>query len=229
MEPEIYHEYMSTEIEARNFEEVYKIIKELKKRKILDFCCGTGILPLKWLSKLDIEYTGVDINKRYIEYARRLMPEYTFIQGDAVTTKINKKFDIITVTSGYHHIEEERKRKFLENIEEHLKEEGKLIIYEKFIESHINSIRSGIDFYGERIKEMAEKEELNENQLFSLFNEMYLTSIRKEEYKVTYNYFMKDLEATGFEIKKEIKLWPEQDIFGNPKVGDFVVIAEKAQ
>ena len=71
---------------------------------------------------------------------------------------------------------------------------------------------------------MLQKEKLSHVQSFALHNEMYLTSVREEEYKVPFSRFKEDLEATGLRIKEIVKLWPQDDRFKNPDVGDFVVI-----
>ena len=74
-----------------------------------------------------------------------------------------------------------------------------------------------------RIFDMMQEEELSDPQLFALYNEMYLTSVRIEEYKVPFSRFKEDLEATGLKIEEVKKLWPLDDRFDNPYVGDFVV------
>ncbi|MFH1326841.1 MAG: hypothetical protein ABIH59_01810 [archaeon] len=56
---------------------------------------------------------------------------------------------------------------------------------------------------------------------------MYLSAIRKEEYKVNYDFFVDDLKSAGFKIVKEIKIWPKEDLFEDPKMGDFVFVIKK--
>ncbi|MDD5163626.1 MAG: class I SAM-dependent methyltransferase [Candidatus ainarchaeum sp.] len=238
MPPEIYNIYMSTKIEARNFQEVYNQIKKtLDKKntiKILDLCCGTGIFFRNWLSqKRNICYIGVDINKDFLAFARKKITSsrVAFIESDASKAKLGKKFDIVLATSAYHHIEDSGKGKFLENAKRHLDENGILVIYEKLIaefNSKIEAAKAGTNFYAERILDMMGEEKLNQMQLFALYNELYLTAVRKEEYKVPYNRIISDLQKTGFNVLKEIKLWPKNNKFVDPKVGDFVFVCKKA-
>jgi len=238
MDPQIYDDYISTEIEKINFNKVFELIKKIADKKesveILDFCCGTGILPRKWLTKLNnVKYLGVDINKNFTKFAQDKLKDerFSFVHGDSVSFKTDKKFDIVLATSSYHHIEDDKKRDFLKNISSHLKEDGVLIVYEKIVESFsdkIEAIDRGTKFYLERIKYMMNTEKLSENQLFALFNEQYLTAIRHEEYKVDFQHFKDDVENSGMKIKEHIKLWPKEDLFHNDKVGDFVFLIVKS-
>ncbi|MBI3190441.1 class I SAM-dependent methyltransferase [archaeon] len=234
MDPKYYDEYIGTKMEEINFDRVFELIKEIHNKKgrleILDFCCGTGIFPRKWLSKLkNIRYLGVDINPDFVKFARKNLhgKNFDFMAKDAVSFKTGKKFDIVLATSSYHHIEDKRKRKFLENISAHMKDDGAFIVYEKIIDSFSGiseAIDKGTQFYLERIKYMMKTEKLNENQIFALFNEQYLTSIRHEEYKVDIARFKGDIKACGLKIKKTIKIWPRTNVFNNKNVGDFVFL-----
>jgi len=238
MDPQIYDEYIDTEIEKMNFNKVFELIKKITNKKdtieILDFCCGTGILPRKWLTKLNnIKYVGVDINSNFIKFAREKLKDnrFSFVVEDSVSFKAGKKFDIVLATSSYHHIKDDKKRDFLKNIFTHLKDNGVLIVYEKIISSFsdkIEAVDSGSKFYLERIKYMMKTEKLSENQLFALFNEQYLTAIRKDEYKVDFQHFKDDVESSGMKIKEHIKLWPKENLFHNDKVGDFVFLIVKS-
>lgn len=239
MNPEIYDDYISTQIEKKNFKEVFWLIKKICKNKkninILDFCCGTGTFARLWLTKIkNIRYEGVDINDEFINFAKRKVKDsrFRFITHDALSFHSKEKFDIILATSAYHHIIDKKKRNFLQNIYNHLQDDGFLIIYEKILDKFSNKIEAidvGTKFYLERIKYMVKTEKINKNQMFALFNEQYLTSIRQEEYKIDYEYFASDIKATGFAMKKVIKMWPKSNIFKNKKVGDFIFLLKKYQ
>ncbi|MBS3094321.1 class I SAM-dependent methyltransferase [Candidatus Pacearchaeota archaeon] len=238
MNPQIYDDYINTQIEKINFDEVFNLISKIANKKesieILDLCCGTGIFPRKWLTKLNnVKYVGVDINSSFIKFAKEKLGnnKFSFVVDDSVSFKANKKFDIVLATSSYHHIRDEQKRDFLKNVFAHLKNDGVLIVYEKIVDSFsdkIEAIDSGTKFYLERIKYMMKTEKLSDNQLFALFNEQYLTAIRKEEYKVDFQYFKADVENSGMKIREHIKLWPKENLFHNDKVGDFVFLIVKS-
>ncbi|MEK6961382.1 MAG: class I SAM-dependent methyltransferase [Nanoarchaeota archaeon] len=238
MDPQIYDEYISTRIETTNFNRVFDSVKRICDEKgpvkMLDLCCGTGNLPRKWLVKLKhIKYTGVDLNPNFIRFAKEKLKDdrFNFVVHDAVSFKAGKKFDIVLATSSYHHIKDDKKRDFLKNISDHLKDGGVLIVYEKMVGSFsdkIQAVDSGTKFYLERIKYMMKTEKLSENQLFALFNEQYLTAIRHEEYKVDLLRFKRDVEASGMKIKEHFKLWPKEDLFHDDKIGDFIFLVVKS-
>ena len=236
MPPEIYDEYMSTQMEERNFEEVFRRVRKAagEKTRILDLCCGTGIFLRKWLSRLEnVSYVGVDINRPFLEFAiknSKGMKNCRFVKGDAVEVRLNEEFDRVLATSAYHHIPDEKKVDFLRNVARHLKRSGVGVIYEKLVapfNDAVSRVISGTSFYFERILNVMREQELSEMQLFALFNELYLTSVRKEEYKVTFERLMNELQEAGLVVLDEVKLWPADDRFQNPKVGDFAVTFRK--
>ncbi len=237
MNPQIYDEYVSTELEKINSYKVFELVKNITDKKdsieIIDFCCGTGIFPRTLLSKLNnVKYLGLDINKNFINFAQEKLKDerFNFVYGNSVNFKIDRKFDIALATSSYHHIEDTEKINFLKNICSCLKEDGVLVIYEKFIESFSNKVEaidSAEKFYLERIKYMINTEELSENQLFALFNEQYLSAIRHEEYKVDLQRFKNDIENSGLKIKEQHKLWPKENLYHNDEVGDFIFLVVK--
>jgi len=239
MNPQIYDDYISTAIEKINFDKVFTIIEQLyeqkKKLKILDLCCGTGIFPRKWLIKLEnITYKGVDINQNFIDFANTNLAnnKFQFIVNDALTYNTNEKFDLIIATSSYHHIIDENKRKYLNNIYLHLQDDGYLLIYEKMVDKfndRIEAVDCGTKFYLERIKYILKNENISDNQMFALFNELYLTAIRQDEYKVDFDYLLNDLDNCNLKLKEHFKLWPDTNVFNNEMVGDFVFIIQKTQ
>ncbi|MEK6829920.1 MAG: class I SAM-dependent methyltransferase [Nanoarchaeota archaeon] len=158
----------------------------------------------KWLTKLkNVSYVGVDINKSFLDFAKSQLikyPNYKFIQEDAVKVRIPEKFDVIVATSSYHHIKDTEKRAYLENISNRLSNKGILVIYEKLVSKFkepIGAADSASKLYAERIKYLLKTEKPTEKQLFALFNELYLSAIRKGEYKVSY-----EISLGGFKIHR---------------------------
>ena len=233
-----YDAMMSTDLETVIFKSVVKEIKNnLKPGKtlILDLCCGTGIIAEMLLDVTNIEFIGIDINKPFLERAAQKVKDnknFKFVLEDAVKYETNLKFDIIILTSAYHHIENKFKTKLLQKVFRFLKDDGVLIIYEKAILPYSNEkefARSNEEFYLKRIKYLkkTEKKKLSEKQFNALMNISALSASAEEEYKIDYNYIIKDLDRTDFKVIKEIKIWPEGNIFHNEKVGDFIFIVKK--
>jgi SAM-dependent methyltransferase len=63
-------------------------------KTILDLACGTGELE-KALSQNKIAFTGVDLSPGMITQARKKFPRGKFVIGDAASTRLNKKFDMV--------------------------------------------------------------------------------------------------------------------------------------
>ena len=145
MTPTIYDSYIDTKMERRNFDEVFRRVKKYSnnrnKTRILDLCCGTGIFPRKWLSKMaGVEYHGIDTNLHFLSFARKNLPKpnYRFTFGNVISKKVKGRFDIILATSSYHHIQDSQKRKYLRNAIRHMKKNGVLINYEKMVPAFRN-------------------------------------------------------------------------------------------
>jgi len=242
-DPQVYSEYIDTLVEQRNFrcvaEKISKYNGITDAISLLDLCCGPfTIKPYliemqnKHYPSLEyLEYTGVDINKDFIKYAKRNSNSYrlraTFIHADASKITLPHKYNTIIATSAYHHIEDQRKPQFIDNIIRHSTNDGVIIIYEKFISKHSTSpeaIKSGMIFYAERILDILKEQDINPNQAFGLANEMYLTAVRDQEYKITYEEFVDFISKKGLKIIEEEKLWPKKDRFDDSYIGDFVLV-----
>lgn len=66
---------------------------------ILDFGCGTGHL-LEYISgntEMHIEYSGLDISKKFVDVARSKFPNNTFYCLDILETPIGRTFDFIVM------------------------------------------------------------------------------------------------------------------------------------
>ncbi len=239
LEPDNYDSMMSTDLENIIFNAVIEEIKNnLKSGKtlILDLCCGTGIIAQKLLNVSNIQFSGVDINKEFLEFARQKTKShrnFKFILKDALLYESELKFDIIILTSAYHHIENKFKTRLLEKICRLLKDDGILIIYEKAIRKYSTNkefAESNEEFYLKRIDYLkkTESKRLSEKQFNALMNVCGLSAAAEKEYKVNYDYIKKDLDKNRFKIIKETKIWPKENIFADEKIGDFVFVCKKA-
>ena len=74
----------------------------LNYKSILDFGCGFGNL-ISYLNCYykNFEYTGLDINEKFLEKARKHYPKNKFKKVNAFSSNIEKKYDFI-VSSGVH-------------------------------------------------------------------------------------------------------------------------------
>lgn len=229
LSPSLYDEYMSTAAESRNFERVFSTVKEWEGKRVLDLCCGTALLARNWLQGRDVRYVGVDKNGAFAAFAQERLAgdeRFSLVVEDAVDARVGGKFDVVVLTSAYHHIEDKRKVLFLRNAARHLKKDGVVVVYEKFIRHYQTAAEAadaGMEFYKERILQMMRGEKLTQVQLFALYNELYLTAVRKEEYKVPLARFLGDAAQAGLQVVKKECLWPlGQD------AGDWLLVLRPA-
>jgi ubiquinone/menaquinone biosynthesis C-methylase UbiE len=189
------------------------------------------------LAESRIEFVGVDKNKVFLDCARKKTSGYEnfkFVLCDVLDYESSEKFDVALLTSAYHHVKNEFKAKLLRKVFGLLKREGVLVVYEKAIKPYSNEREfeeSNEEFYAKRIAflKKTERRGLSKKQLAALLNVCALSAAAEEEYKLDYARLIRDLNAAGFKIIKETKVWPsgEEGVFGNEKVGDFVLVAIK--
>tara|TARA_B100000579_G_C22681090_1_gene780314 strand:- start:22 stop:729 length:708 start_codon:yes stop_codon:yes gene_type:complete len=121
--------------DAKNKEEIGRIVKEKKPTKILDIATGTADIPIN-LSKIkNCKITGVDISKNMIAIGRKkiksksLLKKITLEIGNAERLKYDSNhFDIVTISFGVRNFQ--YLDKCLKEAYRVLKDSGYLIIYE---------------------------------------------------------------------------------------------------
>jgi len=79
-------------------------ISNLKKTSVLDIGCGFGDLAA-FLNKkkLNVRYTGVDINEKFIEIAKKKYPKKFFEVRDVEKNPYRKKFDWVFAIGTTNH------------------------------------------------------------------------------------------------------------------------------
>jgi ubiquinone/menaquinone biosynthesis C-methylase UbiE len=99
--------------------DVISQIGELKNSSILDVGCGFGdFYGYLKSKKIKFEYHGVDINKKFLEIAKKRNPNGKFELRDIQKKKITKKFDWVIATgitnhaTNYQHLKEMLKEMF---------------------------------------------------------------------------------------------------------------------
>ena len=84
---------------------------------LVDMMCGTGYLLGKISEKRpDLNLLGVDIDPRYVSYAKLKYPNIKFEIGDVLTWNPGIKFNVVTCTGALHHIPYEKQDEALGNI-----------------------------------------------------------------------------------------------------------------
>jgi SAM-dependent methyltransferase len=95
-------------------------------RRVLDVGCGPGT-NVSHFSACD--YVGIDVNPRYIEYARRRYGR-TFLVADATRFEVRsgQAFDFILLNSFLHHIDTENVSRILTHLCNALTDDGHIHI-----------------------------------------------------------------------------------------------------
>ncbi|MEW8954885.1 class I SAM-dependent methyltransferase [Clostridium sp.] len=110
---------------------VYNLINGKESKKILDVGFGTGLLT----NRLYIDGAkiyGMDFSQNMIHIAKEKMPKGIFIQWDfnlGVPSQLKtEKFDYIISSYAIHHLDNDKKFQFINELKGLLNEDGKIII-----------------------------------------------------------------------------------------------------
>lgn len=108
-------------------------IRERRPAKVLDLCCGTGLLS-SLVEQTD--YLGVDLEPEYIGYAQKRYFSAQFVLADARTWNTDKKFDLVVCLGGVHHLPDNDQEAFIARMKEFLSEGGGIIIGDPYISDY---------------------------------------------------------------------------------------------
>lgn len=92
-------------------------------KRVLDLACGNG----RWLSRLGAcDYTGLDLNERMLDEARRHCPEATFLCGDMTDLPFeDDAFDVvISLFGAMGHLPPEGQRRMIREARRVLRSDG---------------------------------------------------------------------------------------------------------
>jgi ubiquinone/menaquinone biosynthesis C-methylase UbiE len=109
------------------FEGFKKYLKD--GQTILDLGCGNGRLYELLKDLKDLEYIGVDNNKKFIQLAKEKFSSAKFLYGDLLSIPYNSKVDILFSIASLHHIPSKRLRiKCIQEMKKLLTPKSTLII-----------------------------------------------------------------------------------------------------
>jgi len=117
--------------EKKLWPELIKLLKEVKSGdKILDVGCGNGRL-IKAFEDKKVDYLGVELSPKLIEFARKNNPKHKFVVGDMLNLRSFSEYDFDYVTSiaVLHHVPGKRLQiDALRQIRNKIKNDGKIIL-----------------------------------------------------------------------------------------------------
>ncbi|MCH4239284.1 MAG: class I SAM-dependent methyltransferase [Oscillospiraceae bacterium] len=111
---------------------IYGTIRQQKNNAaVLDIGFGTGTLSKK-LYDDGYHISGMDFSAEMIRIARPKMPDAKLVQYDFANGLApdfaKSRFDFITITYALHHMPDEKKVPFLQELRKHLNPGGKILI-----------------------------------------------------------------------------------------------------
>ena len=127
-----------TDKEINFIEGIYTKYNNDSRRKVIDFCCGVG-RHVFGLSNKGFNVTGVDVSKNQIETAIKVhsIDNTKYFVGDSRNIKINDTFNMaMCMWTTYNYFSKDSELKeFIENVYNHLSDNGILILDTKNIPS----------------------------------------------------------------------------------------------
>lgn len=209
----------------------------LRKARIADLCCGTGMSLLGMASHPNIaSAVGVDIEERNIAFCRSRFQTYrkvSFVLADVLKWLATEKdYDLLTLSSAFHHIDHPRQQHFADLICGALKPGAKAIFAENIVAPFEKALTPGymksVTAFYDAVHDAAVQSRPNiPNRIKKLIKENVTLAERGEvEFKVCRPHFVKNVENAGMKLVYEDKCWPMgRTLPGN--AGNFVFVFEK--
>ena len=125
-----------------DFRKIRRTIREYlpdsKNQIVLDVACGPGAFSVSFTADV---YVGIDINKRYVEYAQSRYGGSFHVMDARRLEFDNSSFDSVLVYGLLHHLNDHDVREVLKGITRVLKPSGRVLIIEDIpSESRLNVV-----------------------------------------------------------------------------------------
>jgi SAM-dependent methyltransferase len=121
---------VSSLVDRYKLRAIGRLREDFSGLRVLDLGCGIGNAVCLFKGS---DYTGIDINRRYISISSRSYPGLNFIAGDVIRLEWGEGFDIILVNSFLHHLDDGQALKILEKSSNALRPEGRVIVQEPLL------------------------------------------------------------------------------------------------
>lgn len=217
-----------------------KFLDNRTDARVLDLCCGTGLSLERIVAHPAISHvTGVDIDERYIQFASGRFKGFArtvdFKCVDAVEPDLGaSRWDLIILSSAYHHIEDERKVAFLKQVATLMCVDGLAIIGENILpdfDAHVTGARSKAirDFYSAVLKDISSRfVKVPKSVEESIETIIAYGEEGEYEYKVPLVHLLQDLQRSNLKIVEMHRVWPSNYRLLPPSAGNFVICVQRA-
>lgn len=126
-DPDVYEQEYTFLPWGKLIDEVVVHVSQNARRDgaVLDLMCGPGYLLGQIQDRRpDLRFFGVDLDEKYLAYARTAQPHVTFKKADVlgrldgITRQLGgrRTFDVVTCTAGIHHLPDESQVTMLKRI-----------------------------------------------------------------------------------------------------------------
>lgn len=188
--------------------------------RVLDLMCGPGYLLSKLQARRkDLYFTGVDIDPRYVRYAKKKYPKIEWMQADSVRWESKKKFDIILCTGGLHHLPYTQHKRFLQKLSHLITKNGVCIVADPYIAPYRTEKdrRLAAAKLGSEYLEAVLLNNAPDDMVSASIDIMHNDILPHGEYK-TYPGRIQKLSARYFSSVKHSKTWPKS----KSEYGDYI-------
>ena len=191
--------------------------------------CGTGLITEELAKIPNTKVICSDPSKELINGARKRLKKYKnlkIIEKSAVDLEVGS-VDLIVMRYVYHHIQDSEKYKFVKTMYSNLKKNGKIIVLDEFLPFYLGSSwwKRSLIMYHDKKSGIALK--LNDNLTAECEQESKKLGLaKKDEFKVKFEIFKKQLKKAGFlNIKRILIKHPK--LKNSKSLGMYMVIGEK--
>ena len=221
-DPDIFVEFSKLPPKSIAQEKIIELIgSKIKKGKIVDYMCGDGTLLMNIVKeKKDVSAIGIDLENKFIKNRSQSNP--TFLCMDALTVSLpEESFDGIINFASFHHLKPDKRNKFVEKIQNELKDGGYFFAFDYFISDYNNDTErkhAVIDLLTEEMKIVVDHGASDEViKLMLELIEIHL--FKKGEWLLT----MKEFE----ELFSEFSIEKKERVFGKEDHGGFIYVFQK--
>lgn len=214
------------------------VLDTLRNARVADICCGTGMSMLGVISHPNIgEFAGVDIDEKNVGFVRQRYGAFgkaRFACADAQAwLKSNKGYDLLLLSSAYHHIEHASQRAFASTLAHALKPGGYAVFGENIVADFEAPLSAD---YGTAVREFYQAARTDAKrqrpdipgQILELIDENVTLALKGEvEFKVCDRQFQVELTSAGLTPVRKTKVWPlDRNLPG--EAGNYIYVFQKA-
>ena len=200
-----YQRFVRSKYDEYNFIKfIFSKIKNKKKIRVLDLCCGDSYV-LNFISKYIEKYLGIDSNKNYLTICKKKWRNYNFLNLDITDLKNVKyilkfKPNFIFMSGAIHHLEDKTMNKINEFVISNFPNAIFLSIDPvKYNNNFINYLMIIFD----RGKFIRNKKSFKKLMLF--YNSLIIDDFYKMSFKNIFHY-------RNLNVKKLYKEWKNKNI-----------------